>query len=97
MATVYGLKSSIAFNKLLVKCGVLKAVSGGRYVLAEALHGQGMTTVIDTYYFLPNGIRATKKKSAWTEKGQQYVHQRLARLGILPVGEQTDLFGTFTN
>ena len=97
MATIYGMKSSIAFNKVLVKCGILKTVPGGHYVLADSLRGKGLMVAIDTHFFLPSGIRATKKKAAWTESGQQYVRQRLARLGILPAGEQVDLFGTFTN
>ena len=96
MATVYGLKSSIAFNKLLVKCGLLVHTNKG-YVLSKPMQGWGFTTVIEVPYFLPNGFKATKKKSVWTESGQHFIRQHLSRLGILPVGEQTDLFGTFTN
>lgn len=92
MANLYGLKSSVAFNKLLVKCGLLIATNKG-YVLAENLRALGLTTTVEASYFLPNGIRATKKKSAWTEKGQQFVHKRLSRIGIIPVSEQRDLFG----
>lgn len=91
MATVYGLKSSTAFNKMMAKCGVLQDTVKG-YVLAEALRGQGLTAVIEVGYFLPNGFRATKKKSVWTEKGQQYIRQRLGRIGIIPADEQTDMF-----
>lgn len=93
MARIYGLKSSVAFNKLLVKCGVLTDTNKG-YVLAESLRGQGYTTVINKPYFLPNGIRATKKRSAWTESGQQFIRQRLGRNGIVPVSEQQNIFST---
>lgn len=93
MATAYGLKSSIAFNKLLTKCGLLTATEKG-YVLADSLRGQGYITVIEVGYFLPNGIRATKKKAVWTEKGQQFIRERLGRIGIFPANEQTDIFGT---
>lgn len=91
MATVYGLPSSQAFNKLLEKCGLLARTDKG-FVLSDRLRGQGYTVVVEAPYFLPSGIRATKKKSVWTETGQQYIHQRLARLGIVPVSEQTNLF-----
>ena len=91
MAKAYGLKSPQAFNKLMVKCRVLVDTVKG-YVLAEAFRGQGYSAVIDHPYFLPNGIRATKKKAVWTEKGQQFVRARLARIGIIPVNEQTDIF-----
>lgn len=91
MATVYGMKSPQAFNKLMVKCGVLVGTVKG-YVLAESLRGQGYTAVVDAHYFLPNGFKATKKKAVWTEKGQQYVRQRLGRIGIVPVSEQRDIF-----
>ena len=93
MATIYGLKSSVAFNKLLEKCGVLEHTSKG-YVLSGLMRGWGYATVIETPYFLPNGIRATKKKAAWTEAGQHFIRQRLARFGILPVDEQNNLFET---
>lgn len=93
MATVYGLKSPQAFNKLMAKCGVLVDTVKG-YVLAEALRGRGYSAVIDQPYFLPNGIRATKKKAVWTEKGQQFVRTRLGRIGITPVTEHTDIFTT---
>jgi hypothetical protein len=92
MARLYGLKSSVAFNKLLVKCGVLVSTNKG-YVLADSLRDQELTAVVESSYFLPNGIRATKKKSAWNEKGQKYIHQRLSRIGIVPTSEQNDLFG----
>ena len=93
MAKLYGLKSSQAFNKLLVKCGVLTDTVKG-YVLAESLRGHGYTTVIDKPFFLPNGIKATKKRSAWTEEGQEFIRQRLGRNGIVPVSEQLDMFST---
>lgn len=93
MATVYGLKSPQAFNKLMEKCGVLVKNDNG-YFLTEHLHGCGYTAVIDQPYFLPNGIRTTKKKAVWTEKGQQFVRARLGRFGITPVNEHTDIFTT---
>ena len=91
MAELYGLKSSISFNKLLAKCGLLIQTENG-FVLNESLRGHGYVCVIDKAYFLPNGIRATKKKSAWTESGQQFIRQHLGRIGILPTNEQSDLF-----
>lgn len=91
MASIYGLKSSQAFNKLMARCGVLVDTVNG-YVLAEALRGRGYSVIVEVPYFLPNGIRATKKRSAWTEKGQQYIRQRLGRIGIIPADEQTDMF-----
>lgn len=91
MANLYGMKSSVAFNKLLVNCGLLIHTSAG-YCLANDLKDQGMVAVIDAPYFLPNGIKATKKKAVWTEKGQEYIHQRLGRIGIVPASEQRDLF-----
>lgn len=91
MATIYGMKSSIAFNKVLVKCGLLVHTDNG-YVLADCMRGQGYATVINASYFLPSGIRATKKKSAWTAKGQEFIRQRLGRIGIVPAKEQTDMF-----
>ena len=91
MATLYGLKSSTAFNKLLTECKVLRCTNDG-FVLDESLRGKGYATVISQPYFLPSGIRATKKRSAWTPEGQQFIRQRLGRIGIVPVSEQTDLF-----
>lgn len=91
MATVYGLKSPQAFNKLMVKCGVLKDTTKG-YVLSDDLKGMGLVTAIDHHFFLPNGFRATKKKAVWTEKGQAFVRQRLGRIGIVPTNEQLDMF-----
>lgn len=91
MADLYGMKSSVAFNKLLVSCGLLIHTAKG-FVLAEALRELGLTAAVEVPYFLPNGIRASKKKSVWTEKGQQYIHKRLARIGIVPASEQRDLF-----
>ena len=91
MAKAYGLKSPQAFNKLMVKCRVLVDTVKG-YVLAEAFRGQGYSAVIDQPYFLPNGIRATRKKAVWTEKGQLFVRRRLGRIGIFPVNEQADIF-----
>lgn len=93
MATVYGLKSPQAFNKLMEKCGVLTHNEKG-YFLSDSLKGMGYVDVIDHHYFLPNGFRATKKKAVWTIKGQQYIRQLLGRQGIVPVDEQTDLFTT---
>ena len=93
MATVYGLKSPQAFNKLMEKCGVLTKNDKG-YFLADKLRGNGYITVIDQPYFLPNGIRATKKKAVWTERGQQFIRARLGRIGITPINEQTDMFAT---
>ena len=91
MATVYGMKSSIAFNKVLEKCGIISKTAKG-YVLNESLRGMGYIAIIDAPYFLPNGIRATKKKAVWTESGQQFIRQRLGRIGIIPISEQTDMF-----
>ena len=91
MAQAYGMKSSIAFNKLLAECKVLRRTDNG-FVLDESLQGKGYTAVIKQGYFLPSGIRAFRKRSAWTEQGQQYVRQRLGRVGIFPVSEQRDLF-----
>ena len=93
MAEAYGLKSPQAFNKLMEKCGVLTKNANG-YFLAGGLRGCGYTASIDKPYFLPNGIRATKKKAVWTEKGQQFVRTRLGRIGITPVTEHTDIFTT---
>ena len=93
MATAYGLKSSIAFNKLLTKCGLLTATEKG-YVLADSLRGQGYITVVEVGYFLPNGFRATKKKAVWTEKGQHFIRERLGRIGIVPTTEQTNIFAS---
>ena len=93
MATIYGLKSSIAFNKLLEKCGVVTRTDKG-YILADSLQGKGYITIVEVGYFLPNGFRATKKKAVWTEKGQQFLHERLGRIGIVPAGEQQDIFAS---
>lgn len=93
MAEAYGLKSSVAFNKMLVKCGLLVHTNKG-YQLSEPMRGWGFTTVIEVAYFLPNGFRATKKKAAWTESGQKFIHQHLRRIGIIPANEQTDMFTT---
>ena len=91
MAGIYGLKSSVAFNKLMVKCGILNDTNKG-YVLAADLRGRGLTAVITSPYFLPNGIKAFKKKAVWTEEGQTYVRKTLIHHGIAPVGEQKGLF-----
>ena len=91
MATLYGLKSSTAFNKLLVQCKVLRHTDKG-FILAEDLRDRGLVTVIDTFYFLPNGIKATKKRAVWTPEGQQFIHTRLGRIGIVPPSEQPGLF-----
>lgn len=93
MATIYGLKSSVAFNKMLVKCGLLVHTDKG-YQLSGPMKGWGFTTVIEVPYFLPNGIRTTKKKAAWTESGQHFIRQHLGRIGIVPANEQTDIFTT---
>lgn len=91
MAQLYGMKSSTAFNKLLTECKVLRHTDKG-FILDDSLQGKGYATVISQPYFLPSGIRATKKRSAWTPEGQQFIRQRLGRIGIVPVSEQTDLF-----
>ena len=91
MASLYGLKSSIAFNKLMVKCGILVDSNKG-YVLAEQLRNKGLVAPVTAWFFLPSGIKASKKRAAWTEKGQQMIRQHLFRLGIVPPAEQTDLF-----
>jgi len=91
MAKAYGLKSSQAFNKLLAKCGVLEEIREG-YVLKESLRDKGYAVVIKVPFFLPNGIKCFKKKSAWTESGQTFVRHTLLRHGITPVGEQLTLF-----
>lgn len=93
MATVYGLKSGIAFNKMLVRCGLMVHTNKG-YQLSSPMRGWGFATVIEQPYFLPNGFRATKKKAAWTESGQHFIRQHLGRIGIIPANEQTDIFGT---
>ena len=93
MAAIYGLKSSVAFNKMLVKCGILNYTDKG-YVLSQPMRGRGFTTVVEAPYFLPNGLRITKKKSVWTESGQHFIHQHLGRIGIVPVSEQTNMFTT---
>ena len=91
MATLYGMKSSTAFNKILAECKVLRHTDKG-FVLDDSLRGKGYTAVVSVGYFLPSGIRASKKKLVWTLTGQQYVHQRLGRIGIFPAGEGRDLF-----
>lgn len=91
MATIYGLKSPQAFNKLLTKCCVLKATDKG-YVLSEELRGKGYTAVVEASYFLPNGFKGTSKRMVWTELGQNYVKKTLAHHGVIPVSEQKDLF-----
>jgi Phage antirepressor protein KilAC domain. len=96
MASLYGMKSSVAFNKLLVNCGLLIHTIKG-YVLADSLRNLGLTAVEESPFFLPNGAKASKKRSVWTEKGQEYIHKQLSRLGIVPASEQRDLFGTTLN
>ncbi len=91
MAKLYGLKSSIAFNKLLVRCGLLEHNDKG-YVLAEHLRGNGLTIVINSPFFLPSGIKAFKKRSVWTDAGQTFVYKTLSRIGIRPISELSDLF-----
>ncbi len=91
MAQLYGMKSSTAFNKVLVECKVLCRTNDG-FVLSESLRGKGYATVISQPFFLPSGIRATKKRSAWTPEGQLFIRQRLARIGIYPAGEERDIF-----
>lgn len=91
MAQLYGLRSSIAFNKLLAQCKVLRHTDKG-FILDDSLQGKGYATVISQPYFLPSGIRATKKRSAWTPEGQLFIRQRLGRIGILPAGEEKDIF-----
>lgn len=91
MAQAYGMKSSIAFNKLLVECKVLRHTANG-FILDESLHGKGYTTTIKQGYFLPSGIRAYRKRAAWTDEGQQFVRKRLGRIGITPVSEQRNIF-----
>lgn len=91
MATIYGMKSSVTFNKVLMKCGIINHTDKG-YVLDSSLRGRGYIAVVDAAYFLPNGIRATKKKAVWTEEGQQFIRQRLGRIGIVPISEQSNMF-----
>ena len=91
MATIYGLKSPQAFNKLLTKCGILKLTDKG-YTLDEDLKGRGFTTVVETAYWLPNGFRGTSKRPVWTEKGQEHIHKVLLHHGISPINEQISLF-----
>ena len=93
MAALYGLKSSFAFNKLMVRCGILVHTTTG-YVLAEALRGQGYVTTVTSWFFLPSGIKASKKKAAWTGKGRLLIQRHLRRLGIVPPSEQATLFNT---
>ena len=91
MAQLYGLKSSTAFNKLLTECKVLRHTDKG-FILDESLQGKGYATVISQPYFLPSGIRATKKRSAWTPEGQTFLRHRLGHLGIVPAEAKRDLF-----
>ncbi len=91
MAELYGLPSSTAFNKLLARCGILIHNEKG-YVIAETLSGQGYATTVTCWFFLPSGQKASKKRAAWTEKGQALIHQRLGRLGIVPKDQQRKLF-----
>lgn len=91
MATVYGLKSPQAFNKLLAKCGLLTHTDKG-YTLAEALRGRGYVIAVESPYFLPNGLKVFKKKPMWTEEGQAYIRKMLLHHGISPVNEQQSLF-----
>lgn len=91
MADLYGLKSSVAFNKLLVRCGILIDTVKG-YVLAYHLRGRGYACAVTQWFFLPNGTKASKKRGAWTDRGCQLIHDHLQRLGIHPVSEQRDLF-----
>ena len=91
MAQLYGMKSSTAFNKLLTECKVLRRTNDG-FILDESLHGKGYATVISQPYFLPSGIRATKKRSAWTPEGQLFIRQRLGRIGIYPAAEEKGIF-----
>ena len=84
MAQLYGMKSSTAFNKLLTECKVLRHTDKG-FILDDSLQGKGYTTVV-------SGIRASKKRSAWTSEGQQFLRQRLGRIGIFPADEQKDIF-----
>lgn len=91
MAKDYGLKSSVAFNKLLVKCGILRHTDKG-YFLADGLRHLGMVDVVEVSFFMPNGFKATKKKAVWNSIGQQYIGKTLLRHGILPISERKDLF-----
>lgn len=95
MAEVYGLKSAVAFNKLMVKCGILQVGAKG-YVIAEKMRAKAEASTwmkpIEKPYFLPNGIRATKKVAAWTEAGQGMIRSVLLHHGIVPVAEQVSLF-----
>ena len=91
MAEVYGMKSPQSFNKLLAKCGILVDTANG-YVLADSLKGKGYVAVIEVPYWLPCGVKATKKKPVWTESGQQYIHSILLHHGITPVCERKSLF-----
>lgn len=95
MAEAYGLKSAVAFNKLMVKCGILQVCAKG-YVIAEKVRAEAEASVwmkpIEKNYFLPNGIRATKKVAAWTEAGQMMIRRVLQHHGIVPVAEQVSLF-----
>lgn len=91
MARLYGLKSSVAFNKLMCQCGILVDTNEG-YVLSEKLRGQGYVTTVTSWFFLPSGIKASKKRAAWTGKGRLFIQRHLHRLGIVPPEEQPTLF-----
>lgn len=91
LAELYGLKSSVAFNKLLVRCGIL--VEGARgYVLAEHLRGRGYACAVTQRFFLPSGVRASRKRGAWTPDGCELIRAHLLRLGICPASERKSLF-----
>ena len=91
LAQHYGLTSSIAINKLLEKCGIVKNTDNG-YVLSPDLRGRGYISVIEVPFFLPSGFRAKRKQAVWTQAGIAMVHHALVRFGIVPVSEQKDLF-----
>lgn len=91
MANLYGLKSSVAFNKLMVRCGILVETEKG-CVLASHLRGQDYVTVVTQWFFLPNGMKASKKRAAWTGKGRLFIQRHLRRIGIVPKDEQRDIF-----
>ena len=91
MAQLYGLPSSTAFNMLLLRCGILIHTNDG-FVLSENLRGQGYTTNVTSWFFLPSGIKASKKRAAWTGKGRLFIQRHLHRLGIVPPEEQPTLF-----
>ena len=95
MDDLFVLKSSTAFNKLMVRCGILQHTDKG-YVLAPTLRNQGYDTAVTAWFFLPNGAKASKKRAAWTPKGRLLIQRHLHRLGIMPPAEQTALFSTAT-